>query len=94
MSMNYAGPLICISFFNKYYILTESMLIEPMNEEPQIQKANYKVLHGFLTGSGGSMPLTSTFFKGQLLNESVEHLKSRQKVNQIRTRIGEMSGSH
>ena len=27
-------------------------------------------------------------------NESVEHLKSRQKVNQIRTRIGEMSGSH
>ena len=43
--MNYAFPLMCISFLNKYYILTQSMLIEPMSAEPQIQKANYKVLH-------------------------------------------------
>ena len=44
--MNYAFPLICISFFNKYYILTQSMLIEPMSAEPQIQKANFWLSNG------------------------------------------------
>lgn len=94
MSLNCTSPLIHRFSSTVNTTVLHDSVVASADVGLQIQKNDCKVLHGFLTGSGGSMPLTSTFFKGQLLNESVEHLKSRQKVNQIRTRIGEMSGSH
>ena len=94
MCLDCTSPLIYRFTSTLNTTLLRDSVVESADVELWIQKNDCKVSHGFLTGSGGSMPLNSTFSKGQLLNESIEHLKSRKKVNQIRTRIGEMSGSH
>lgn len=52
-------------FKNKYCSTTRSMVGLILNAEPWIQRADYKVICGFLT-AWGSVPLIPMFFKGQL----------------------------
>lgn len=62
-TFNQMGPLIQGFSSTVNTTVLHDSVVESADVKLQIQKNDCKVLHGFLTGSGGSMPLTSTFFK-------------------------------
>ena len=66
MGLNCTGPLIHRFFSIVNTTVLHGPAVESADVELQIQKNDCKVIHGSLTGVGGSMPLTPTFFKGQL----------------------------
>lgn len=63
VSLNCTSPLTHRFSSTVNTTVLHDSVVESAGVELQIQKNDCKVLHGFLTGSGGSMPLTSTFFK-------------------------------
>ena len=57
--MNCEGTIICIFFSKDTYFSTvihDLQFVESWNAEPQIWRANHKVIQGFLTAQGASVP--------------------------------------
>ena len=55
------GPSLNVNFFFTKYILHDPHLVESVDAEPQIQRADYKVIYRFLTAQRVCSPNLQVF---------------------------------
>ena len=77
MGLNCVGPLICELFSINTTVLHDLQLVESVDAEPWIWRANYKVIFGFSTAQGVSTP------NPYIVQGSTVYIKSHTPVNHI-----------